>query len=220
MHYEDAVEFALARVGEPELHTRWSRPAADDCPAQPLPTDPDWAGGSLHEEVIGTTGRRRHRNGVAGFRIDRRRARFVGISAVVGAPRLVAPTGPHRETRAGVGSAIPPAFRRRAGLVARRADGPPASAATARECSAAGPAVARAVGARTTATAARSIVNARCFSPMALPVRRGGSRQRRSEARSSAVSLATSLRGHMAPPPRHARDRRRAANYAVPERSW
>jgi uncharacterized protein YbjT (DUF2867 family) len=52
MHYEDAVEFALARVRDVELHTRWSRLAADDCPAQPLPTDPDWAGGSLHEQVF------------------------------------------------------------------------------------------------------------------------------------------------------------------------
>ena len=52
MHYEDAVEFALARVRYGELRTRWSRLAADDCPAQPLPTDPDWAGGSLHEQVL------------------------------------------------------------------------------------------------------------------------------------------------------------------------
>jgi uncharacterized protein YbjT (DUF2867 family) len=52
MHYEDAVEFALARIGEPQLQTRWSRLAADDCPAQPLPTDPDWAGGPLYEEVV------------------------------------------------------------------------------------------------------------------------------------------------------------------------
>jgi uncharacterized protein YbjT (DUF2867 family) len=52
MHYEDAVEFALARVRDGELRTRWSRLAADDCPAQPLPTDPDWAGGSLHEQVL------------------------------------------------------------------------------------------------------------------------------------------------------------------------
>jgi len=51
-HYEDAIEFALARVRDVELHTRWSRLAADDCPAQPLPTDPDWAGGSLHEQVL------------------------------------------------------------------------------------------------------------------------------------------------------------------------
>jgi hypothetical protein len=51
-HYEDAVEFALARVRDGELQTRWSRLGADDCPAQPLPTDPDWAGGSLHEQII------------------------------------------------------------------------------------------------------------------------------------------------------------------------
>jgi hypothetical protein len=51
-HYEDAVEFALARVRDSALQTRWSRLGADDCPAQPLPTDPDWAGGSLHEQII------------------------------------------------------------------------------------------------------------------------------------------------------------------------
>ena len=50
-HFEDAVGLALARVRDGELHTRWSRPGADDSPARPLPTDPDWAGGSLHEQV-------------------------------------------------------------------------------------------------------------------------------------------------------------------------
>ena len=50
-HYEDAVELALARVHDGELRTRWSRPGPDDCPSRPLPTDPDWAGGSLHEQV-------------------------------------------------------------------------------------------------------------------------------------------------------------------------
>jgi len=50
-HYEDAVELALARVRNHELATRWSRPGADDCPSRPLPTDPHWAGGSLHEQV-------------------------------------------------------------------------------------------------------------------------------------------------------------------------
>ncbi|MFY9764217.1 MAG: NAD(P)H-binding protein, partial [Mycobacterium sp.] len=50
-HFEDAVGLALARVRDGELHTRWSRPGADDSPARPLPTDPVWAGGSLHEQV-------------------------------------------------------------------------------------------------------------------------------------------------------------------------
>jgi uncharacterized protein YbjT (DUF2867 family) len=52
MHYDDAVKVALSRVSEPELHTRWSRFADDDPSAQPLPADPDWAGGSLHEELL------------------------------------------------------------------------------------------------------------------------------------------------------------------------
>ncbi|MBV9721015.1 MAG: DUF2867 domain-containing protein, partial [Mycobacterium sp.] len=50
-HYEDAVELALARVRDGELQTRWSRPGDDEAPSRPLPTDPDWAGGSLHEHV-------------------------------------------------------------------------------------------------------------------------------------------------------------------------
>jgi uncharacterized protein YbjT (DUF2867 family) len=50
-HYEDAVRFALARVRDGELKTRWSRPGGEDSPSWPLPTDPDWAGGSLYEQV-------------------------------------------------------------------------------------------------------------------------------------------------------------------------
>jgi uncharacterized protein YbjT (DUF2867 family) len=51
IHFEHAVELALDRVRDGELQTRWSRPAADDSPARPLPTDPAWAGGSLYERV-------------------------------------------------------------------------------------------------------------------------------------------------------------------------
>jgi uncharacterized protein YbjT (DUF2867 family) len=50
-YYEDAVELALARVREGELQTRWSRDADDNSPSRPLPTDPPWAGGSLHEQA-------------------------------------------------------------------------------------------------------------------------------------------------------------------------
>jgi uncharacterized protein YbjT (DUF2867 family) len=52
MHYDDAVKVALSRLSDPDLDTRWSRFADDDAAAQPLPADPDWAGGSLHEEVV------------------------------------------------------------------------------------------------------------------------------------------------------------------------
>ncbi|MGB6209137.1 SDR family oxidoreductase [Mycobacterium sp.] len=50
-HYEDAVELALARVRDGELQTRWWRHGDDNSPSRPLPTDPEWAGGSLHEQV-------------------------------------------------------------------------------------------------------------------------------------------------------------------------
>jgi uncharacterized protein YbjT (DUF2867 family) len=50
-HYEDAVELALARLGDGELQTRWWRCDGDDSPSRPLPTDPPWAGGPLHERV-------------------------------------------------------------------------------------------------------------------------------------------------------------------------
>jgi uncharacterized protein YbjT (DUF2867 family) len=50
-HYEDAVELALARLREGELQTRWWRHGYDNSPSRPLPTDPSWAGGSLHQQV-------------------------------------------------------------------------------------------------------------------------------------------------------------------------
>ena len=50
-HYEDAVELALERTRDTALTTRWSRSRKADSPSQPLPTDPAWAGGSLHEQV-------------------------------------------------------------------------------------------------------------------------------------------------------------------------
>jgi uncharacterized protein YbjT (DUF2867 family) len=52
MSYEDAIVFALARVGDGELKTQWSQPETEDAASQPLPTDPEWAGGSLHEQLI------------------------------------------------------------------------------------------------------------------------------------------------------------------------
>lgn len=50
-HYEEAVELALANVRESDLRTRWSRADTDGEPSQPLPTDPQWAGGTLYDDV-------------------------------------------------------------------------------------------------------------------------------------------------------------------------
>ncbi len=50
-HYEEAVELALGHARRGDLRTRWSRGDADGAPSQPLPTDPQWAGGSLYDDV-------------------------------------------------------------------------------------------------------------------------------------------------------------------------
>ncbi|HET9254396.1 MAG TPA: SDR family oxidoreductase [Pseudonocardiaceae bacterium] len=49
-HYERAVELALARIRRADVPTRWSD-ASCAAPSDPLPTDPDWAGGSVYEDL-------------------------------------------------------------------------------------------------------------------------------------------------------------------------
>ena len=46
--FDRAVELALSRVREVNVITRWSSAAPPGAPSNPLPTDPDWAGGSLY----------------------------------------------------------------------------------------------------------------------------------------------------------------------------
>jgi uncharacterized protein YbjT (DUF2867 family) len=46
--FERAVELALQRVREAKVSTRWSSATVPGAPSDPLPTDPDWAGGSLY----------------------------------------------------------------------------------------------------------------------------------------------------------------------------
>ncbi|MBV9010829.1 MAG: SDR family oxidoreductase [Pseudonocardiales bacterium] len=49
-HYERAVELALARVRDAQVPTRWSD-AATAAPSDPLPSDPEWSGGTVYEDV-------------------------------------------------------------------------------------------------------------------------------------------------------------------------
>jgi uncharacterized protein YbjT (DUF2867 family) len=46
--YERAVEQALTRIQDLDVPTRWSSASLRGAPSAPLPTDPDWAGGSLY----------------------------------------------------------------------------------------------------------------------------------------------------------------------------
>ncbi|MBY8881288.1 SDR family oxidoreductase [Actinacidiphila acidipaludis] len=46
-----ALSLALQRVREAKVATRWSSAGVPGAPSDPLPTDPDWAGGSLYTDV-------------------------------------------------------------------------------------------------------------------------------------------------------------------------
>ena len=50
-HYERAIELALARVRNADVPTRWSDATPPNTPSDPLPTDPDWSGGTVYEDV-------------------------------------------------------------------------------------------------------------------------------------------------------------------------
>jgi uncharacterized protein YbjT (DUF2867 family) len=49
--FDEAVRLALTRTSEADVVTRWSGASVPGAPSEPLPSDPDWAGGSLHEDV-------------------------------------------------------------------------------------------------------------------------------------------------------------------------
>jgi len=46
--FDDAVRLALAKIGSAEVETSWSTGAWTGAPADPIPTDPAWAGGSSY----------------------------------------------------------------------------------------------------------------------------------------------------------------------------
>ncbi|MBO4253939.1 SDR family oxidoreductase [Streptomyces griseorubiginosus] len=48
--FDEAVRLALQRVREARVATRWSSASVPGAPSDPLPTDPDWAGGSLYTD--------------------------------------------------------------------------------------------------------------------------------------------------------------------------
>ncbi|GAA3546893.1 SDR family oxidoreductase [Amycolatopsis ultiminotia] len=50
-HYERAIELALARIREADVPTRWSDATWPSAPSDPLPTDPEWSGGTRYRDV-------------------------------------------------------------------------------------------------------------------------------------------------------------------------
>jgi uncharacterized protein YbjT (DUF2867 family) len=57
--FEPAVELALQRIQDRQVTTSWASATTVGAPSDPLPTDPDWAGGSLYvddrERVVNAT---------------------------------------------------------------------------------------------------------------------------------------------------------------------
>jgi uncharacterized protein YbjT (DUF2867 family) len=45
--FDRAVQLALERIGDAEVVTRWASASTPGAPSDPMPSDPDWAGGSL-----------------------------------------------------------------------------------------------------------------------------------------------------------------------------
>jgi len=46
--YDQAVELALTKVRDADVETRWSGASTPGAPSEPLPSDPDWSGGSVY----------------------------------------------------------------------------------------------------------------------------------------------------------------------------
>jgi uncharacterized protein YbjT (DUF2867 family) len=49
--FDDSVRLALQKIREADIATRWSSASLPGAPSDPLPTDPDWAGGSLYHDL-------------------------------------------------------------------------------------------------------------------------------------------------------------------------
>ena len=49
--FDRAVRLALKRIRDADVATRWSSASLPGAPSDPLPTDPDWAGGSLYTDL-------------------------------------------------------------------------------------------------------------------------------------------------------------------------
>ena len=48
---DEAIERALAVVGDLEIRTSWMDSAPSNTPASPMPQDPDWAGGTIYQDI-------------------------------------------------------------------------------------------------------------------------------------------------------------------------
>src|SRR3954451_15121384 len=50
--FDRAVELALQRIGDTDVATRWASASTPGAPSDPMPSDPDWAGGSIYVDEL------------------------------------------------------------------------------------------------------------------------------------------------------------------------
>jgi uncharacterized protein YbjT (DUF2867 family) len=50
-NFDKAVDLALMRVRDAQVSTRWSSASIPGIPSEPLPSDPEWSGGSLYKDI-------------------------------------------------------------------------------------------------------------------------------------------------------------------------
>ncbi len=50
-NFDKAVDLALIRVREAQVSTRWSSASIPGIPSEPLPSDPEWSGGTLYKDT-------------------------------------------------------------------------------------------------------------------------------------------------------------------------
>ena len=117
--FDEARRLALRRVRDARgRHPLVVRRRCPGAPSDPLPTDPDWAGGSLYTDDRELAGRRPARGAVAGDRGHRRRERLVLLPARLGGARLAGPAG-----RRGGAAPRPPGRRAGCGSATRWTSG-------------------------------------------------------------------------------------------------
>jgi uncharacterized protein YbjT (DUF2867 family) len=49
--FKRAVQLALTKIKDARVETRWTNASVPGTPSEPLPTDPNWAGGTLYKDV-------------------------------------------------------------------------------------------------------------------------------------------------------------------------
>ena len=130
--YRDAVALALRRIKDGEVETTWANASPTGKPADPLPSDPSWAGDVIFTDDRSIDCQATVEQVWRGRRRCRRRERLVLLSPRLDDPRLAGPT--HRGSRSCSWPPQPsrPAHRRRPGLLASRTNPATAPAEAAR----------------------------------------------------------------------------------------